>query len=261
MKNIHIITTATKPGGYLKWLEQSCKRNGTNLIILGMGTEWKGYITKCILVKEFLENLPEDDIVCIIDAYDVLMLQHVDILKDKFIKHTENTDYKLICAKDPLPTNLLNGWYYGTKENIIINSGTYIGFTGFIKNMYKKMIDLYNLNNVFSDDQFLLNKFYKNHKNEILIDTNNKFFYCEALQNIIHIKQQNDDYVFLHRPGNYEMLSALIQYGYKIDINDSINLGLDTINLFSKKGLCHIFQALERSKLKENIYEKELEDF
>lgn len=71
MKNIHIITIATKPGGYLKWLEQSCKRNGTNLIILGMGTEWKGYITKCILVKEFLEKIPQDDIVCVIDAYEI----------------------------------------------------------------------------------------------------------------------------------------------------------------------------------------------
>ena len=44
MPNFHIVTVATKPGGYLKWLKQSCKRNGTDLIILGMDQEWKGYI-------------------------------------------------------------------------------------------------------------------------------------------------------------------------------------------------------------------------
>jgi hypothetical protein len=258
MSNIHLVTIATKPGGYLKWLEQSCKRNGTKLTILGMGSEWKGYITKCILVKEFLENLPEDDIVCIIDAYDVLMIQHVEILKDKFIKHTENTNYKLICAVDIISPNIGTKWYYGTEEDIIINAGTYIGFAGFIKDMYKKMIDLYNLNKVFSDDQFLLNKFYKNHKNEILIDTNKKFFYCESLHHIIHIKQKKDDYVFLHRPGNYEMISALIQYDYKFDINEVIKLGVNEIDLISKKGIGHLFHTLERSKVEENKYEKEL---
>jgi len=260
MSKIHLVTIATKPGGYLKWLEQSSLRNGIKLTILGMGSEWKGYITKCILVKEFLENLPEDDIVCIIDAYDVLMIQHVEILKDKFIKHTENTDYKLICTPDDI-SNVISKWFYGTEEDLLINAGTYIGFSGFIKDMYKKMIDLYNLNNVFSDDQFLLNKFYKNHKNEILIDTNKKFFYCEYSKNIVHIKKKTDDYVFLHRPANYEMISALIQYGYKFDINDLINLGITEMDTYSKKGIGHLFQLLERSNVKENIYEKEMEDF
>jgi hypothetical protein len=250
MKNIHIITIATKPGGYLKWLEQSCKRNGTNLIILGMGTEWKGYINKCILVKEFLENLPEDDIVCIIDAYDVLMLQHVDILKDKFIKHTENTDYKLICAKDPLTTNLLHSWYYGTEENITINAGTYIGFVGFIKTMYKDMIEMYNSNNLLSDDQILLNKFYINHKNEILIDKNKKFFLCECFKNIIHVKKANDDFVFLHRYGNNEMISALIQYDYNFDLNEIITLSTNELNCFIKKCSDHLKHAAVLTKAK-----------
>jgi len=147
------------------------------------------------------------------------MLQHVEILKDKFIKHTENTNYKLICAVYIILPNIGTKWYYGSEENIIINAGTYIGFAGFIKNMYKKMIELYNLNKVFSDDQFLLNKFYKNHKNEIFIDTNKKFFYCESFHHIIHIKQKKDDYFFLHRPGNYEMISALIQNGYNLDLH------------------------------------------
>jgi len=100
MPNIHIVTVATKPGGYLKWLEESCIRNGTKLIILGMGEEWKGYITKYLLTDNFLKTISEDDIVCFIDAYDVLMTQHIDKLTEKFLKITENNDYKIICASD-----------------------------------------------------------------------------------------------------------------------------------------------------------------
>jgi hypothetical protein len=205
-------------------------------------------------VKEFLEKIPQDDIVCVIDAYDVLMLQHVDILKDKFIKQTENTDYKLICAIDPLPVNPLSNWYYGIEkeQNIIINAGTYIGFSGFIHSMYKNMIELYNLNNLLSDDQFLLNKFYINHKNEILIDKNNKFFLCEASDNIFHIKKRTDDFVFIHRPMNYEMISVLIQNCYKIDLNEMIAVSTNELKSLIKKGSNHLIHAAELTKTKLN---------
>jgi 5'-3' exonuclease len=78
---------------------------------------------------------------------------------------------------------------------------------------------------------------------------------------IVHIKKKTDDYVFLHRPANYEMISALIQYGYKFDINDVINLGITEIDIYSKKGIGHLFQLVERNNVKEDIYEKEMEDF
>ena len=250
MTNIHIITVATKPGGYLKWLEQSCKRNGTNLIILGMGTEWKGYISKYIIMNEYLNKIPEDDIICFVDAYDVIMLQHIEILKDKFIKHTKNTDYKLICTVDSTVVNSFSNWYYGVgkDQDIIINSGTYIGYAGYIKLMYQNMIEIYNSNNLLSDDQFLLNKFYINHKNEILIDKNKKFFLCESFQNIIHTRKESDDFVFIHRPANYEMISVLIQHGYKINLNDINTLSTNEINYFIKKVSNHLKHITEFTK-------------
>lgn len=257
MSNIHIITVATKPGGYLKWLEQSCKRNGTKLTILGMGTEWKGYISKYILMNEYLNIIPEDDIICFVDAYDVIMLQNIEILKDKFINHTKNTDYKLICAVDTedIPSTVfkpITKWFYGIEQdqNHIINSGTYIGTCKFIKKMYKDMIEIYNSNNLLSDDQFLLNNFYITHKNEILLDINYKFFLCEFYQNIIHIKKNSDDYVFLHRYGNGEMISALIQYGYKFDLNEINTLFTNEIKSLIKKASNRLKNAFEKTTAK-----------
>ena len=181
------------------------------------------------------------------------MIQPVEILKDKFIKHTENTDYKLICAIDAvdMPSTVfkpLTKWFYGIEQdqNNVINSGTYIGICKFIKLMYKDMIKLYNSNNLLSDDQFLLNNFYKNHKNEILLDINYKFFLCEFYENIIHIKKNSDDYVFLHRYGNGEMISAVIQYGYKIDLNEIITLSKNEIKSLIKKGSNRLKNTLEK---------------
>ena len=255
MPDIHIITVATKPGGYLKWLEQSCKRNGTNLIILGMGSEWQGYITKYILMNEYLNKIPEEDIICFVDAYDVIMLQHIDILRKKFIEYTENTDYKLICAADctkktDFLTSIWVTWYYNIRkdQDTIINSGTYIGYAGYINLMYQNMIEIYKSNNLLSDDQFLLNKFYIDHKNEILIDKNNKFFLCEGLQSIIHTKKDSDDFVFIHRPANNEMISVLIQNGYKFDLNEIINLTSSEIQYFIKKSSNHLKHATEFTK-------------
>jgi hypothetical protein len=244
MQNIHIVTVATKPGGHLKWLEESCIRNGTKLIILGMGSEWKGYITKYILMNEFLKNIPDDDIVCFVDAYDVLMIQHIDKLKEKFLKAIENTDYKMICALDSNPYLELQNWYYESNSNIIINSGTYIGYSKNIQHIINWMINESNNDNTKTDDQLLLNKYYKLFENDIYIDKLNKFFLAETT--LIHERQQTDDFIFLHRFSNVDMISALILYNYNISIAEIIALKKTEIPYFVNKVIDHIKTAVDK---------------
>jgi hypothetical protein len=223
MPNIHIVTVATNPGGYLKWLEESCIRNGTKLIILGMGEKWKGYITKYLLMDNFLKTIPEDDIVCFIDAYDVLMTQHIDKLTEKFFKITENNDYKIICALDIGEKDLITKWYYESLDHTLINSGTYMGYSKNIKEVLKWMINEYNNDNNNSDDQMLLNKYYGQFKGRgIYIDNQKNIFSCEWT--LFHEKKESDDFVFLHRCANGDMVSALTAYNYNIKIDEIIEL-------------------------------------
>jgi len=239
MVNIHIVTIATKPGGYLKWLEESCIRNGTKLIILGMGSEWKGYITKPLLVSEFLKTIPVDDIVCVIDAYDVLMVQHIDKLKEKFLNITENTDYKMVCTLDPLVFGELSKWYFNSSDcKEIINAGTYIGYSNYLKKMYTWTLDKYHNDNSLTDDQVLLNKYYTLFKNDIFIDNKAKLFLCE--QSVFHTIKEKDDYVFLHRISNIDMVSALILYNYHFTIDEIIELKKIEVPYFINKSVTSI---------------------
>jgi len=243
MQNIHIITVATKPGGYLKWLEESCIRNGAKLIILGMGEKWKGYITKYMLMNNFLKTIPDDDIVCFVDAYDVLMIQHIDKLKAKFLKNTEKSNYKMICALDSNPYLELQNWYYESKSNIIINSGTYIGYSKNIQHIMNWMINESNINNNL-DDQRLLNMYYSLFPNDIYVDNKKNIFLCECT--LIHEKKEKDDYVFLHRFANVDMISALVLYNYNISIDEIIELKKIEIPYYVNKVIGHIKTAVNK---------------
>lgn len=66
---IHYVCVATKSKLYFPYLKQLLPE----LTVLGMGTKWKGFIMKYELLGEYLKILNNDnDIVCFIDAYDIL---------------------------------------------------------------------------------------------------------------------------------------------------------------------------------------------
>jgi len=238
MSNIHIVTVATKPGGYLKWLEESCIINGTKLLVLGMGAEWKGYITKYLLMNDFLKTIPEDDIVCFVDAYDVLMVQHIDKLKEKFLNITEKTNCKIICAIDPGDKEFLSRWSFDVSDgNKLINSGTYIGYSKELKVFYNWTLDKYHNDNSLVDDQLLLNTYYKLFKNNIIIDNQQQFFLCE--KTAFHEIKEKDDYVFLHRCANVDMVLTLVSYNYNISINEIIELKIIDLPICIDKLIHH----------------------
>jgi hypothetical protein len=246
MTKIHIVTVATKPGGYLKWLEESCLRNGTKLTILGMGSEWRGYISKILLVNDFLKTIDKQDIVCFVDAYDALMLKNVDILMEKFLKITENTNYKMICGSDLFnfyDITILNkimkkcrDHHYKSEEDYAICAGTFIGYVFYLEEVFNWMIEIYNTTGNH-DDQILLNEYYNFNRQYIYIDNNYDIFKTDIMFNKNDGK--SEDYVFIHRPGNQEMISLLHSHNYKINIYDYIVLFNDTVNVFKDKCIYH----------------------
>lgn len=79
------------------------------------------------LLLNYIKNLPKNDIICFVDAYDVLMLQNVKILKDRFLALNSN---KIVCAienQENIILELFNETVFET-DKLVLNSGTYIGF-------------------------------------------------------------------------------------------------------------------------------------
>ena len=122
---IHYICVATKSKLYFPYLKQLIPQ----LVVLGMGMKWTDYSLKIKLLMEYLETLKDDDIVCFIDAYDVLPTNNIVKLEKQFVKFiNKKSEVKMIVGGGVIKNRIqkiANDLVFGESP---INSGTYIGY-------------------------------------------------------------------------------------------------------------------------------------
>jgi len=64
--------------------------HGKTLHILGYDEKWKGFTWKYKLMKEFIQNLSDDEILVFMDGYDVLFISNNN-LETKFKSLTKHS--------------------------------------------------------------------------------------------------------------------------------------------------------------------------
>ena len=182
MKNIVV---ATEKKGYYEILEESCKKNNIELIPIGLGQKWTGFTTKFRLWKEYLNKLPDDEIVMINDAYDVVILRDSSIILEKFKKYNN----KILFATQNGNTAKQ---VFLTINNNVIAVGSFIGKVIYIKKLIKliyKYKDIWQKYN--NDDQmivvYILNKEKEFFKKYIELDSNRNFFFATDGDDLFHI--------------------------------------------------------------------------
>ncbi len=72
--NLHVCTVATEERKGLDQLKNSCKENNLDLTVLGFGKPFRGFCEKFVEMQTFISELPDDDIILFVDAYDSLIL-------------------------------------------------------------------------------------------------------------------------------------------------------------------------------------------
>lgn len=240
---MHIITVATHSEGYFPWLKMSCERNNIDLVVLGWGKEWKGYTWRCHLILEYIKNLQDDEIICFIDAYDVIILQSAQEIENSFLNMVGNKKDLIIVGEEKLCTIPQLIYYHlafgiHSFNEYKLNAGSYIGYVSMIK---KLLYGLLKINNDDSeDDQILLLKYYNNNYNNILVDEKSNMFLV-LLNSLFEIDNYctiyNDNLYYgkykpciLHAAGNTLLSNILIKLKYKFTTND-----YDNILLYHKK--------------------------
>jgi len=227
MNNLHIVTVATDPEFYFKYLVESCSRNGKEIKVLGYGEKWKGFAWKFNLMIEYLKSVNSDDIVCFVDGYDVICNRNLDELKLQFIEYKNKYSFKIIVAIDIYkfkPQELIAGVYFDNCNNNLLNSGTYIGYA---KDLYDVLSESYNLDSSDkTNDQLLLTKYCKIHPNDIFFDKNQDFFLTMhksffEINNELEIHNNEAYYngkkpFFIHGPSCTYLNSLLINLNYNI---------------------------------------------
>ncbi len=254
--SLHIVTVATDIKYYMPYLIESVKKNHNNLTILGLNMKWTGFNLKFNLMKEHLSKLPEDDIVCFCDGYDVICVRDLNEMIDEFNRIKNKTKCKVIAS-----TDFCLGQYYikfsiqftGTLARNYINSGLYMGCVKDLKCMFNIISSYGSEDNL--DDQMLLNKFNQMNPGYIHIDKETNIFYTlfesnllkytidkqfNKKCNVVKYIKYNDNNIysihntkpfFIHAPGCENLDDILVLLGYNITNNVSKKLDLTTNNI------------------------------
>jgi hypothetical protein len=232
MNNLHIVTVATERQYYFPYLVDSCERNGKKLEILGMGEEWQGFNWRFTKMINYLKTLPQNDIVCFVDGYDVVCCRNLKELPDVFLEIKKRTGCKIVVGHEKL--SFLNGLlaytYFGRCNNSYINAGTYIGT---VNDLLEILPKIYALNpKDDADDQVLITKYCKQNSSEIYCDTKNQLFLTlvyslREIDKFIEIDTNNNNNIiydnnnpfFLHAAGNGYLDNVINKLGYSTEPN------------------------------------------
>jgi hypothetical protein len=232
---MHLVTVATHSDGYLPYLKKSCNRFKAELTILGWGQKWTGYSFKLKVMKEYLTNIKDNEIVCFIDSFDVILLRPLDELENIFITYSKLTGMKVIVGCDKPPSFIVKGIesiQFGTCHGLLLNSGTYIGYAKEIREM---LDHIYIKPNV--DDQMMMVQYVQKYPHSIHIDTSSIFFLTINNptgnflynQDIISIKEDKLYYrgirpFFAHGNGNTNMIDLIKQLNYRVSHNCKLTI-------------------------------------
>jgi len=210
-----VVTVANTAKGYFTALQESCRRHGLDLIVLGWNKEWKGFHMKFELFRDYLDTQQDDDVCAFVDAFDVLAIQ----TEAEIMRRYRSFGKPIVLGVEkcpPAPYVYSYNMKFGRCRSNCINSGMYIGEVWALRAMLKMMQQT-----GVRDDQVMLQRLCDRSpwsKEHIAIDSQGIIF-----RNLVfwpRLSRQHQDPVeadhdacFLHRPGNGDFTRQLEKNG------------------------------------------------
>ena len=157
----HVCTVATDEKKASK-LFTSAKRQKVNLINLGKGVKWEGGTMegqggghKINLVKEYIKDKKDSDVLLFLDGYDTFLSDSTDEIISRYIEFSHRIVFssERFCWPDELIGSDLKA--LNTNQSTpyqYLNSGVYIGRIGELKKLFADPIENY------EDDQLYVQK-------------------------------------------------------------------------------------------------------
>jgi hypothetical protein len=148
----------------IQYLKHSAELNNMNIQYL-VKPNWNGYTDKIFAINEQLKQLNDTDIVCFIDAYDVLVNNNETDILEKFYSYKCNLliGAELNCYpehyKEYFPNTSTNSKY--------VNSGGYIGYVNAIKNIFnwKSQSEIIQISKNGGDQTYFIEYYLNNYLN------------------------------------------------------------------------------------------------
>jgi hypothetical protein len=132
LPRLHVCTVANYMHPNLEKLMTSCEQNDIELEILGMGKPYSGNIDKLRIIKNYCDQLTENDLILFVDAFDVLILANPQEIISRFL--SLNVPMLMATEMNCWPSKDTAKFHPHTPSPFkYINSGGYIGWAQAIK--------------------------------------------------------------------------------------------------------------------------------
>jgi len=157
-----IITYATHSFGTFDKLIKTVP----DIIVLGWGTKWNGFMDKFNALIEYLETLPDNEIVMFVDGFDSIIKKDLSDVEKVF----KSMNCKILLSKHISIHPYIDKKVFTECNKVIANSGLYMGYNKYVKELLTEA-----LKTGEDDDQRALN-IACSRTNFIKIDTDHIIF-------------------------------------------------------------------------------------
>lgn len=177
---LHVCTVASKETQGLKQLLDSCNRVGIKIDVLGAEMKkYRGNGEKLLLMIDYLKNLPGNDLVLFVDAYDVLIVADEETIINNFLD--ANAPFVISVERNCWPFPRLAKMYPKSPTSFFaINSGSYIGYVWAVKNILNELQPI----NPYKSDQGAITLHYFNNRDKYKFD-----YYCELFLPLFLVRE------------------------------------------------------------------------
>jgi hypothetical protein len=209
--NLNVLTVATDSEGYFPVLKRQMDSNEINYKVLGYGEKWKGWIWRTNkMIRHLKKNYLPDDIIMIIDAYDVLFCGDKESIMKKYrsfntdvvfgVELNDSQEFSFPISYISFPLIEL---YFGANGYYMLNGGSYMGTVQSIIKILEKIRD-YSKETGITDDQYALNNI--------------------SLDDIDHKLDKKAEIFWIWHPnGTYELANFMIMHRYP-DMGHNLNI-------------------------------------
>lgn len=171
--NFKIVSCGTDESKMDKILPDIDLNIGKNIIWRGGTMEGPGGGQKINLMKEYLSTVDEDTIVMFVDGYDTFIAASREEILSRYLGF--NKDIVFSAEKTCWPDQSMAELHPSTHTEFkYLNSGTYIGRAGALKELFSSDIQDY------EDDQLYVQKAFLQNQSNIALDTESYIFMCLA---------------------------------------------------------------------------------
>ena len=205
--NAEVITVAThKEGNFNNLINNN---HNIKIKVLGMGQKWTGFKMKYELVYDYIKNLEDKKIIVFVDGFDTVINGNLEKAVKIFKKNKFKTLFSLDAGNNFLFILLSNLIFGYCRNPYVANTGLYMGYVKYLKEILKKMLSL-----KCKDDQVILNRMCK-YYNYIEVDHKELIFkniYLSKPKN----KNNKNKQIFLGYPAQFNInriYRAPLEYG------------------------------------------------